>query len=274
MCTKVCACQDLKLQRLSKIDRHKARGWVGVTGGFVSNGRTPSSRIESIMRPEDVEKLRAHGNADAVQPLAPTAASACPDARGVKLEGAEIKDTELSTNVPAEAVAPPCANAEASSCTRAPRVPRATSAEPERQLRITALLPTRKRTRRPTEAKVGCAEASKSPPSSRSKRLCCTSSRAAVPDFSKPKSLVGWRVEAFFDLYQCHFAGVINECRRRGGQHEHRIAYDDGDYEWSVRFRLCAPHGSVNLAAGAAIGCRCSVPDDSIRFLEPPKEAA
>ena len=44
MCTGTCACQDPKLAGLSRIDRHKCRGWVGVTGGFTPNQLRPTCR--------------------------------------------------------------------------------------------------------------------------------------------------------------------------------------------------------------------------------------
>eukprot|EP00899_Mesostigma_viride_P012027 jgi/Mesvir1/20825/Mv07922-RA.1 len=36
-CLGMCACDDDSTKGLSKIDRHKVRGWVGVTGGFASH---------------------------------------------------------------------------------------------------------------------------------------------------------------------------------------------------------------------------------------------
>mmetsp|Transcript_36932 Transcript_36932/g.104211 ORF Transcript_36932/g.104211 Transcript_36932/m.104211 type:complete len:422 (-) Transcript_36932:405-1670(-) len=46
VCTETCACQDAELisRGLARIDRHKARGWVGVTGGNACVVKRPSLR--------------------------------------------------------------------------------------------------------------------------------------------------------------------------------------------------------------------------------------
>jgi hypothetical protein len=130
--------------------------------------------------------------------------------------------------------------------------------------------PGRKRTRDYTKAKAASAEAAESTQSTRSKMLCIS----AKPDFAKPESLVGWRVEAFFDVYRRYYAGVISAYSHRGGQY--RIQYDDGDYEWCALPLLA----SRALVLGSRTWpplrflCRCGFPDSTIRFLEPPAKAA
>ncbi len=200
-CTGTCACQAAGSRGLTRIEAHKRRGWVGVTGG----GLAPSDRQPRL------SKRATRGDAAAE-------AEAADPAAAVEAAPAEAEEEEEE--------GPPGFVMVAKSAPASPALPTAPRLEvptPARDDAPTAATPSAPpppsapaKRKRPAEAASAAAPAKRKRPT------------PAAPG-AEGASIVGRRVEAWWTKYKCYFPGVLESYDEATG--EYRIRYDDNEFE-------------------------------------------
>jgi len=205
-CTETCACQDPALKGLPKIDRHKSRGWVGVSGGRVGAVRKPSSRRGAKRAPRpvaDSPSSAMHENAKEEEPVISAACGQACAAEGVAVmttaEGAALLSSPLQESMDS-------GKSEASAVLT-----------PSSRRPVNA-----KEIQSPTlDAEVHDKEASRSQSPGNSTRSNQQQWEGVMA--------VGRRVKAYWPAEQNWFTGVVESYNHRTATH--RILYDDGDFE-------------------------------------------
>jgi len=193
VCTETCACQDPKVKGLPKIDRHKARGWVGVNGGHTPAPRRPVSRRGAAKQaPSSAIAVEA---AAAVLPVEPAAEASMDAPLGT--EGAATAEP---------GVAQCCGLAQA-----------AGAGAPQHPARIG------RRAQRKTWKAMDQAPAARA-----GKKTFGTDVPPAQPTCEGLQA-VGMKVKAFWPAEGKWFKGFIEKYDEN--KKTHLIRYEDGDYE-------------------------------------------
>jgi hypothetical protein len=204
-CTGTCACQAAGSRGLTRIEAHKRRGWVGVTGG----GLAPSDRQPRL------SKRATRGDA-AAEAEAAAPAEAAP---------AEAEEEE-------EEEGPPGFVMVAKSAPASPALPTAPRLEvptPERDDAPTAATPSAPPPpSAPAKRKRPAVDAAAAAPAKRKRPAAASAPTPAAPG-AEGAAILGRRVEAWWDKYKCYFPGVLKSYDEATGVHT--ILYDHGVLE-------------------------------------------
>lgn len=214
MCLGICACQDKAYRHLTKIDRHKKRGWVGVTGGFAAEPRSSKPRLSKRRRSDAARKGEENqsGSPPVEEAHAGDGSPATPSP-----EPTATLSPALAARAP-DQDAPPSRQGCSSDVTTPSGSTRATSPETP----ATAEAPTK---------------------NNKKKRLFQNDTPAApAKDVPSDEDFVGRRVKCWWPAEGKWFMGTVVSYSARRRKYPHRVEYDDGDWE-----DLCLPDDTVQF---------------------------
>ena len=203
-CTGTCACQAAGSRGLTRIEAHKRRGWVGVTGG----GLAPSDRQPRL------SKRATRGDAAAEAEAAAPAVEAAPAEAEEEEEEGPPGFVIVAKSAPASPALP-----------TAPRLEVPTPARDDAPTAATPSAPPPPSAKRKRPA----ADAAAAAPAKRKRPAAAPSAPTPAAPGAEGAAILGRRVEAWWDEYKCYFPGVLESYDQATGQHT--IRYDDKEFE-------------------------------------------